>query len=183
MKTSLKSLAFLFAPVLLASACGGDLFPPSKDDGGGSNVCVTTPFQLQMGNYTVQEPPAITVQDTCTPPLTANDFKGKQFSVTNNTQTGTITVKSVTSGISLGEGPVTCDKGVLSYSAFLVSSDGNCNYKITDQANFTMVAANTFQFDLTENISDISQVVGKPACTSVKACTTKIFFQANKPVQ
>jgi len=181
MKTSLKSLAFLFAPVLLASACGGDIF--GNSDGGGQNVCVTTPFQLQMGNYTTQEPPAITVQDTCAPPLTPNDFKGKQFSVTNNTQSGTITVKSVTSGISLGEGPVTCDKGVLSYSAFLVSSDGNCNYKITDQANFTMVAANTFQFDLTETISDISQVVGKPACTSVKACSTKIFFQANKPVQ
>ena len=56
MKTSLKSLAFLFAPVLLASACGGDIF--GNSDGGSQNVCVTTPFQLQMGNYTTQEPPA-----------------------------------------------------------------------------------------------------------------------------
>lgn len=180
MKTSLKSLAFLFAPVVLASACGGDIFGMGDM---GAPVCVTTPHQLQMGNYTVVEPPAITVQDTCAPPLTAADFRGKQVSVTNNTATGTITLKSVTSGIPYGDGPVTCDKGVLSYSAFLVSPDGNCNYKITDQSNFTMVAPNTFQLDLTETISDVSQVVGKPACTSVKACTTKFFFQASKPVQ
>lgn len=177
MKTSLKSLAFLFAPVLLASACGGDIFGSSDM---GTQVCVTTPFQLQMGNYTVMEPPAITVQDTCAPPLTAADFRGKQISVTNNTALGTITVASVSSGLEYGSGQVTCDKGVLSYSMFFKT--GGCNYKVTDQSNFTMVAANTFQLDLTENISDISQIAGMPTCT-MKACTTKFFVQANKPVQ
>ncbi len=145
--------------------------------------CPTAPFLLQSGTYTVQEPPAITVQDTCSPPLLPSDLRGKQYAVTNNLQTGTVQVRSVASGSVLGSGPVACDRGVLSYSEFLRSSDGNCTYKLTDQTNFTTVAANTFQFDLTETVSDVMQVVGQPACTSVKACVTKIFFQASKPVQ
>lgn len=183
MKTSLKSLAFLFAPVVLASACGGDIFGGSDM---GTPACVTQPFRLQTTEnkpppyYKVVEPPMVTVTDSCMPPLTRNDFLGKEYKVENDINTGTITVISSTSSIVLGQGPVTCDKGVLSYSAFLKT--GGCNYKISDQSNFTMVADNTFQLTLTETVSDITQISGMPACT-MKPCTTQIFFQANKAIQ
>jgi len=183
-----KNFALLALPVLLASACGGDTKcdPLTSLLGCGDmpTVCPmgTTLFRVQDGNYTVVNGTAF-VQDNCTPPLTAADFTGKQYAVKNDLMTGTITVTSVSSGIPLGSGPVQCNNGVLSYSAFLVSSDGNCNYKITDTSNFSLSADNTFTLDLTETISDVSQVLSKPTCTSVKACSTKIKFQASKPVQ
>lgn len=184
---TLKILAFLALPVLFSAACGGSsecnpLLQNCTSTDMGPCAAGTTLFRVQDGNYAVTNG-TVTVQDTCTPPLTAADFMGKQYAVKNDLSLGTITVTSVSSGIPLGSGPVSCNNGVLSYSAFLVSSDGNCNYKISDSSNFSLSADNTFTLDLTETISDISQVLGKPTCMSIKACSTKIKFQASKPVQ
>jgi len=163
-KKMLMKVGALALPLLFA-ACGGvdDIF---GDAGTAACPAGVTVYKIQNGAYNTTG--VSNIQDTCNnPPLTAAELTSSR-SIMNDTSTGTIKVTSTQSGLEIGQGPVRCNSGTLTFmdSEF----DANCTFDASFTSNITVTADNTFTLQVTENISNFKSLQGK-TCTRT-ACST-----------
>lgn len=152
MKLRLMKLAIALSVPLFFSACGGidDLF--GSDGGVDAGVCpgVPTLFAVPSGTYKITG--VKNLSDTCQTGVKESDFEGQMRLITNNTQTGTITVAGAAGNPNpLGEGAVRCNEGTLAFGPKVIQDAvSGCQFTQTRSSKFTVTARGAFTMNYSE---------------------------------
>lgn len=176
-KRALQVLALAFAPLALASGCGGIDDILGSDGGTGACPAGTTLYPIG-GNYTTVV--ASNIVENCNENLAANATNLQNArTIVYDVASGLATVTSTNSGTQLGQGPVRCNKGTLTYGPATLSTS-SCQWTTNRTVDFIATGDHQVTLNVSDDRTGTAQVQGGPTCGQPSSCKVSFTLTMSK---